>query len=365
VIKPSADYKYISFWVKGGEDCDKSSYGVSCLIDSVSTLLRELLQLRVRASASCKGGTTGAARVYVEGGVGPYSYRWMPGPYKGDAVSNLPPGFYTVQVTDARGKTARISAVVNEYALRTEALIQAASCFGTASGSIRLQAAGGAPPYQYSIDGGNTFSDSMQFDGLAAGRYTMMIKDANDCKVAMAEQEIVQPEQLQLLQPEISAVSCSDAEDGRLTLHATGGTAPYHYSIDGVGRGDDSIFQQLKPGTYSFIVTDDNNCEVTGAAAIDPQDRLCAVFMPNAFSPNGDGMNDIFRAKVHDAVSEFRLSVYGRWGQLIFETDNPQGGWDGSQKGQGLPAGSYLWVCTYTDSQQQAMKQTGTLVLVR
>ncbi|SHN11320.1 gliding motility-associated C-terminal domain-containing protein [Chitinophaga sp. CF418] len=87
--------------------------------------------------------------------------------------------------------------------------------------------------------------------------------------------------------------------------------------------------------------------------------------MPNAFSPDGDGVNDIFRVRVFDKVSDFRMSVYNRWGQLIYVNTNVNDGWRGDLKGQPLPSGTYLWTITYLDNMHQAIQQQGSVILIK
>ena len=63
---------------------------------------------------------------------------------------------------------------------------------------------------------------------------------------------------------------------------------------------------------------------------------------PNAFSPNGDGMNDIYRAKTdYQSIVEFKAVIYNRWGQKLYEWNNPAGGWDGTFKGNPVKQGVY------------------------
>lgn len=63
---------------------------------------------------------------------------------------------------------------------------------------------------------------------------------------------------------------------------------------------------------------------------------------PNAFSPNGDGMNDIYRAKTdYQSIVEFKAVIYNRWGQKLYEWNNPDGGWDGTYKGNPVKQGVY------------------------
>jgi gliding motility-associated-like protein len=84
--------------------------------------------------------------------------------------------------------------------------------------------------------------------------------------------------------------------------------------------------------------------------------------VPNAFTPNGDGLNDTFRPVVdYERVRQFSMVIYNRWGQLVFETTNPAEGWDGKN----APAGVYSWVISYSDMVGKVMKMRGSVVLVR
>jgi gliding motility-associated-like protein len=85
---------------------------------------------------------------------------------------------------------------------------------------------------------------------------------------------------------------------------------------------------------------------------------------PNAFSPNGDGENDIFKATQGRFV-EFRMVIYNRWGVIIFSSTDPEVGWDGTTNGQEANPGSYVYQVNFTDSNNRSFQRTGTLVLIR
>ena len=94
------------------------------------------------------------------------------------------------------------------------------------------------------------------------------------------------------------------------------------------------------------------------------QDPL--VVFPNAFTPNGDGKNDIFRIPAAVPLTSIRFSVYNRWGRLVFSTNNNSSGWDGSLGNKPQPAGTYIWMVEYTDplTRKPAMKK-GLVELIR
>ena len=93
---------------------------------------------------------------------------------------------------------------------------------------------------------------------------------------------------------------------------------------------------------------------------------ICKIYVPSAFTPNNDGLNDVFRATYGENITDFRLQVYNRWGQKIFESTDIRNGWDGTMKNLQQPIGTYVWMLRYktvTDSIEQMMK--GTVMLIR
>ncbi|MCB9081878.1 MAG: gliding motility-associated C-terminal domain-containing protein [Lewinellaceae bacterium] len=96
----------------------------------------------------------------------------------------------------------------------------------------------------------------------------------------------------------------------------------------------------------------------------------CQIYIPNAFSPNGDGRNDGFRPfpGVECTFSSYDLKVFDRWGALVFAANNIDQEWDGEYKGEPAPASVYLYVLTYTlEGEGRPIRQveTGDLALLR
>jgi len=92
-------------------------------------------------------------------------------------------------------------------------------------------------------------------------------------------------------------------------------------------------------------------------------------YLPNAFTPNGDGLNDSFRAiPRYDYVNRYHMSIYNRWGQRIYETTDINKGWDGTYKGSPCTLGAYVYHIVYEEFGQQPVENKfveGTVVLVR
>jgi gliding motility-associated-like protein len=124
-----------------------------------------------------------------------------------------------------------------------------------------------------------------------------------------------------------------------------------------------SFYNVTGPGIYSLKLS--NNCG-DRIDSIIVLKGACKLYIPTAFTPNGDGLNDIFKAGFGENITQFKLSVFNRWGQKVFESSDIQKGWNGSFLGKPQPEGVFVWLISYTtltDPQQQVLK--GTVLLVR
>lgn len=92
---------------------------------------------------------------------------------------------------------------------------------------------------------------------------------------------------------------------------------------------------------------------------------LCKLMMPDAFTPNGDLLNDVFRVKYIFPATQFVFTIYNRWGQKVFETTDIRTGWDGNFRGQTEPSGVYTWTISYADLNGKKEQAFGSLTLLR
>ncbi|KXK42897.1 MAG: PKD domain-containing protein [Bacteroidetes bacterium OLB11] len=88
------------------------------------------------------------------------------------------------------------------------------------------------------------------------------------------------------------------------------------------------------------------------------------MFIPNAFSPNGDGQNDVFRIKAKN-IDFLYLYIYNRFGQLLFQSDDINTGWNGDYKGIPCEIGTYFYLLLYNDIDGKSKKESGDLELLR
>ena len=97
--------------------------------------------------------------------------------------------------------------------------------------------------------------------------------------------------------------------------------------------------------------------------SVDPSD--CKVFIPTAFTPNGDGNNDNFRPKANCKTEKYELVIYNRWGQVVFTTRSQYNFWDGKLKNKDAPIGSYIYMLKYKFPLQDFKKVNGSILLIR
>ena len=127
-----------------------------------------------------------------------------------------------------------------------------------------------------------------------------------------------------------------------------------------------SGIQVSAPGLYWLMVTDANKCTGRDAIIVEETDCRKGIAFPNAFSPNADGKNDVFRAILDVLPVHYSLVIYNRWGEKVFETRDPLAGWNGVFNGQLQEAGGFVWYASFQfadDKKEQMIK--GTLILVR
>ncbi|MDR6569874.1 T9SS type B sorting domain-containing protein [Chitinophaga ginsengisegetis] len=365
VFHPTRNYKFITFMADPAIPCDKSIYGSALLIDNISAALLETPQLSLTLKHTCKGERTGEASVSITGVTSNCTIRWSPGGETTSRITGLAPGDYEVTVTHPNGVSVTKRATIIGKEVKSKVTVTPSPCYGDNDNTIALETDGGTPPYRYYFNGSTSGTYTSSFPKLSPGNYSVLVKDEENCAEQLDRIEVVEPSPVSIAGVRKKDVSCTTTMDGKIMLDITGGTPPYAYSLDNGHWQGDSSWSGLDAGTFHFKVKDAHSCEVDGSADIIRNVRECAVFVPTAFSPNGDGQNDLFRAKVHDDVHDYKLEVYTRWGQTVFSTNSPDGAWDGLFKGKMLPTAAYVWVLLYTDSKQQARKQTGSVMLIR
>ncbi|MBF4473286.1 T9SS type A sorting domain-containing protein [Flavobacterium sp. HJJ] len=214
-------------------------------------------------------------KIDVSGGNGSYLYSMNGGSYGvSNLFTNLTSGTYRFTVKDSSNCTV----LTNDIILIQPTLLTATAtktnitCSGSSDGMIYINTTGGQAPYEYSIGNGNVFQKSNIFNGLSAGSYNVTIRDSLGC-LAMIFVDIIQPTLLNATTMITKPIDC--LSNASLNVTATGGVAPYKYSIDGgIIFASTSDFSNLTAGTYSVYVKDSNGCIANNSVSIKSQSPL-------------------------------------------------------------------------------------------
>ncbi len=246
--------------VKDANNCEKN---IAITVNEPSTLLT--VTISSSTNISCNGTNNGIATGQVTGGSSPYTYLWSNGNTNLTA-NNLGPGVNTLQVTDANGCIKTTSVTIAEPAVIVlTPSTTAVKCNGGSDGTASVSVTGGTGAYTYSWSGGVTSTTNSAM-GLAAGNYTVTVKDANNCEKNIAI-TVTQPDTL-VLTPSNTAVKCNGGSDGTASVSVTGGTGAYTYSWSGGVTSTTNTATGLAAGTYTVTVKDANNCEKSIAITI-------------------------------------------------------------------------------------------------
>ena len=215
-------------------------------------------------SPSC-GLPNGIITSQITGGTPPYSYLWSPGGEITSSINGLATGNYSLQVTDAGNCTFILDTTLTPIPIPTVAITNATpvSCFNGSDGTATAAINSGTPPYSinWSPFGGTNITAT----GLFEGTYYVVVTDGLGC-LASDSVVITQPTPVNLTAT-TTMVSCNGGNDGQITALANGGTPNYTYTWSPVLPVGATV-SNLSVGTYTAIVTDQNNCSTSISLSI-------------------------------------------------------------------------------------------------
>ncbi len=152
----------------------------------------------------------------------------------------------------------------------------------------------------------------------------------------------------------------SICENDTVVLNASNNNAQSYLWSNG---STDPILTITTPGIYRVTVS--NGCfEVIEEVLISNDEECCNLFVPNVFSPNGDGINESFRALTNCSLQSFQLKIFNRWGGMIFQSNDVNQEWNGRVNNQVAAQGVYTWIITYNIGNGDQL-ETGTISLIR
>ncbi len=322
----------------------------------VATTLYPLPQLNLLVTSdfngyaiSCFGEHDGSLEAAIAG-EDPFLYSWSTGDTT-QSITGLGAGDYDVMITDANGCQASGSITLSQPEAFTIGFdVSQPDCFTNESGTITILQSGGVVPVRYSKDG-ISFQSSPTFSDLSAGSYTISALDANDCEVKeiiminvladihvdLGDDQIIIPGDTALIQALINVPF-----DSLASIAWTGLTNPDCPTC---------LTQMVAPiitTAYTVSVSNAQGCSALDSMNIFVESNI-AIYVPNVFSPNGDGINDRLLISAGTAVQEIEsFTIFDRWGNMVylnehFLPNDPGEAWDGKHNGVTLNPGVYAF----------------------
>ncbi len=325
---------------------------------------------------SCTGAADGTALATATGGLAPYTYAWSNNGTT-PQINSLVAGIYTVTVFDGNGCTnVSTVAIIEPTPLVVSFTVNDLDCFGLNDGAIQVETSGGAPPYKFSLNNGPAQASNL-FVGLTSGAYTLTAADANDCAQTEA---IVVNAAVPLTVDLGDNIFIGLGDSTVLTANITGVSFDSILSIIWTPPFNDAecppqgcLTQLVTPlisTVYTVQVEALNGCMEEDQVTV-IVDRRRQIYVPNVFSPNEDGVNDLFSiyAKPGTVSKIHSLLVFDRWGNALYSMEDflpnsPTIGWDGRFKGQPMNPGVFVWVAEieFIDGQRESYKGDVTIV---
>jgi hypothetical protein len=213
--------------------------------------------------------------VFATGGWGGFMYSLNGGAYQaGNVFNNVGTGTKTLRVKDAKSCVKSATVVISPLAATATAGTTSV-CYN-AKTTITVKPKNGIPPYQYSIDGGTTYQDTVKFV-VTAGSYTITVKDTAGCTTLTNAVNITQPSQPLSVSETHTNVSCHGNNDGSITATGNGGYFPYQFNLNTGSYSQLNTFSNLTAASYMLHVKDDKGCTAAKTVVITQPATPCLL----------------------------------------------------------------------------------------
>ena len=311
---------------------------------------------------------TGTVGVNVSGGNYPYQFNWSTGD-NSNSISGLSSGIYQVTVTDSRSCQDVSEIYLSQPPeLLADTAYNDMICSNVCNGSIRIFPFGGTPPYNYN------WSDDLQtgnVNSLCEGDYYLTLTDNNGCSITK-NFTINNLNYIPPVSADADKYIIFMGESSNLTASAPNSSSFIWTPSNSLNNNNlqNPVASPYETTLYTVRVIDSMGCSNIDTVRIFVKEILCGepyIFVPNAFTPNGDGINDEFMVKFPiGMLTELYFAVFNRWGEVLFETDNLySNGWDGSYKGAKLSTDVFVYMMKARCLDGQIYEKKGNVTLLR
>lgn len=303
----------------------------------------------------------------ISGGTSPYTFSWNTNPISTnqDLLSSTA-GDYSLTLTDVDGCTKTESFTINNIDSVLISITSTNEYCDQLNGEINVSIVNGIAPFTWDWSHSAALNDSLA-TGLGSGIYSFTVSDNLGCtsqgNVIITNIRDVFPGEV-YTRPEYPSVNVD---------FAVGVTLPVNWNVTQIVLSDGSIrpneteiiLNYPEYGDYVayFYVESDNGCLDTIAYNIFVKDFM-TIYIPNAFTPNGDVKNNVWRV-YGTLVQEINILVFNRWGQKIFESTDLENSWDGTYKGKTCEEDTYIYKVTAKDYFDEVHRFVGHVNLFR
>ena len=319
---------------------------------------------------SCADALDGSISATANGGTPPYSYTWSNGGANAN-IDDLAAGTYELVVTDANGCTATAAMTLSApQPLSADLSVESPFCDDANGGTVSIDiVSGGTGPYLYTVDGA-PYTPGQFFAGLTVGDHVVSVQDANGCEV----QELITVNPAPILTVDLGDdIEMMYGDSVNLFAQTSYPVETYKWDGGPIAACDTCANPLIKPNesvAYSVTVTDENGCTATDRVTVFVR-KSQDVYIPNAFSPDNDGANDIFMIFGNGQAKEVKsFYIFNRWGESMYEAfgflpNDPAAGWDGRHRGELLNAGVYIYMAEVEFQDGEIRIYKGDVVLMR
>ncbi|MBL0308417.1 MAG: gliding motility-associated C-terminal domain-containing protein [Bacteroidetes bacterium] len=335
-IGPSIDNltarKY-SVTVNDANNCSTSSeFNISQPLSLKATVISKNIE--------CYGDASGSIETTIAGGTPNYIYQWSNGSNQKD-LSGIKADTYNLEIQDSKGCTTTVTSIISQPSPMIQCKVYLPVC-ANLRGMIDLTVSGGSQPYTHNWSNGYSTEDLYD---LVSGTYDVTVNDANGCSMDSS-----------------FVISNSDAfhvnasgggtiklgESTELSAVATGSNqTTFSWTPTQTlecASCNHSVARPLENTLFTVVAIDTNGCMAQDTVSVIVIDDY-NLFAPNVFTPNGDGNNDVFQLFGNlESIHTISVTIFDRWGEKVFESENPHFQWDGIYKGEFLQPGIYPYL---------------------
>jgi gliding motility-associated-like protein len=348
IINPTVTTTYSIIGANGGT-CLTNTTAIVTVINYPTITSSLVTNLR------CNGDNTGSINISA---LGATNYSWLPSISSSNIATGLAAGTYTCILTIAPSCSISSSYTVNQPTSLIGSYTKTNTTCGSCNGFATASASGGTYPYNYlwSPSGSTMFAIGM----VCPSTYTLTTTDSNSCTVTQLINILPSP----VFVATVTALSTEIYQGMPVSLEGLTGVSYQWYPKESVDCDTCSIVKSVPffDTEYCVTITSVDGCVDDDCITVKV---LCGdVFVPNAFSPNNDGHNDVLLV-YGNCIQSMMFRVFDRWGEVIFENNNQNTGWDGVYMGFSVMTGVYVYVLKATFINGEHITKTGNITVVK